>query len=392
MRIKSCTIYALGIPFVEAFAHSAKRRECSDSIVVRLLASDGTTGFGEGVARRYVTGETVETSIDHVRRVLWPAVARQDYKELEECSDPLDALAPVDESLPEEAREGVVAFNAARAALELALIDCLLRRQEMALAEILTPHRTGVTYGGVISSGSIEGSTRRARQLKLFGMREVKIKIKSRDDAARVHAVREVFGQGARLRVDANGAFAAGEAIEVAKELAPLNLAAFEQPVARACGVSAMREVKDQSMIPIMADESLVTEGDARMLIEAGACDYFNLRLSKCGGIARTLRIARLAQASGVRLQLGSQVGETAILSAAGRHLAAHLESVEFVEGSYGKLLMAEDLGRDPVEFGHGGRAPLLRGKGLGVEVREDVLAKYARRKIQLGEDEKNYA
>jgi muconate cycloisomerase len=391
MRIKNCTIYALGIPFVEAFAHSAKSRDASDAIVVRLEAADGTFGYGEGVARRYVTGETVETCIAHIREVLWPAVALQDYTELVPHADPLHALAPAGESLPVQESDGVVAFNAARAAVELALLDCLLRSRKMSLAEILPPGRTSITYGGVISSGSIESCTRRAKQLKLFGIREVKIKIRNSDDISLVRAVREVLGDAARLRVDANGAFDPRAAIETAQALAPFNIAAFEQPTARKMGALALREVRESTSIPIMADESLVTIADASALIDAGACDYFNLRLSKCGGIARTLQLARLAEAAGVSLQLGSQVGETAILSAAGRHMAAHLEQVAFVEGSYGKLLLTEDVSRDPVHFGHGGRAPLLRGPGLGIQVREDVLKKYALEKIYLGEGEKNH-
>jgi L-Ala-D/L-Glu epimerase len=390
MRIKSCTIYALSIPFVEAFAHSAKSRNASDSIVVRLEAEDGWVGYGEGVARRYVTGETVETSINHIRKVLWPSVKSRDYEELKPDTDPLQSFAPVDESLPAQTSDGVT-FNAARAAMELALVDCLLRRQGMSLAEILPPRRPSVTYGAVISSGSIESCARRARQLKLFGIREVKIKIGDKDDVSRVSSVCDVMGTGARLRVDANGAFEVQTAVVMAKELAPFNIAVFEQPVARSTGVSGLREVREQSPIPVMADESLITTQDARALIEAGACDYFNLRLSKCGGLAPTLRLARLAEAAGVSLQLGSQVGETAVLSAAGRHMAAHLERVEFVEGSYGKLLLAEDIGRNPVQFGYGGSARTLRGPGLGIEVREDVLEKYAQQKIYLGEEEKNH-
>src|SRR3712207_1889262 len=100
MRIKSCTIYALDVPFVEAFAHSAKSRAASDAIVVRLEAEDGAVGYGEGVARPYVTGETVETSIRHILKVLWPAVSAHDYRELRPQADPLDALADLDGSLP----------------------------------------------------------------------------------------------------------------------------------------------------------------------------------------------------------------------------------------------------------------------------------------------------
>ena len=391
MRIKSCTIYALDIPFVEAFAHSAKSRAASDSIVVRLESEDGHVGYGEGVARSYVTGETVETSIHHIRKVLWPAVAAHDYEELKPHADPLDALSALDESLPYKSCDGVIAFNAARCAVELALIDCLLQRQNISLSEILPARRDRVRYGAVISSGSTENCLRRAKQLRLFGISEVKIKLVGKDDAARVRAVREVVGPKVRLRVDANGAFDVQSAARAARSLAPFEIAAFEQPVARESGVNGFREVREQSSIPVMADESLVTIDDARELVDARAVDYFNLRLSKCGGLVPTLRLARMAEAGCVRLQLGSQVGETAILSAAGRHVAAHLSEVEFVEGSYGKLLLTEDVSREPLHFGHGGLARTLRGRGLGIQVREDVLERYARRKISVGEDEENH-
>ena len=63
-----------------------------------------------------------------------------------------------------------------------------------------------------------------------------------------------------------------------------------------------------------------------------------------------------------MRLQLGSQVGETAILSAAGRHLAAAPPELTFVEGSFGTLLLTEDVTVESVRFGHKGEAGLLSG------------------------------
>jgi muconate cycloisomerase len=71
-------------------------------------------------------------------------------------------------------------------------------------------------------------------------------------------------------------------------------------------------------------------------------------------------------------------VGETAILSAAGRHLAAALPEVAFVEGSFGTLLLAEDVSFEPVRFGHRGDAPLLTGPGLGIRVIEERLRRRA--------------
>ena len=386
MKLTALTIYALRIPFTEAFAHSARQRSFSDAVVVRLRAEDGTTGYGEGVARPYVTGETVEQCVEHIKRVLWPALKTQDYAGLVPDADPLRSLREIEESLPDKACVGVRAFHAARCAVELALTDCLLRSQGMSLAEILPPRRQSVVYSGVISSGSISQAVKRARQLKLFGIREVKIKISERDEKGRLAAVRETLGADARLRIDANGAYDARRAISIAQELSDLKIEAFEQPIP-AGRPGELAQVRARSPIPIMADESLVTLGDALALAAADACDFFNLRLSKCGGLSRTLRMARVAEAHGIRLQVGCQVGETAILSAAARHLVAHLERVAFAEGSYGTLLLEEDVCREPVHFGHGGRAALLRATGLGVSVREEVLERRAASVAHLGKE-----
>ena len=90
-----------------------------------------------------------------------------------------------------------------------------------------------------------------------------------------------------------------------------------------------------------------------------------------------------MAREAGIGFQLGCQVGETAILSATGRHVAAHLNDAKFVEGSYGTLLLEEDIADESVEFGYAGNAPLLKGAGLGIRVREDLLQKYAEESIK---------
>ena len=133
-----------------------------------------------------------------------------------------------------------------------------------------------------------------------------------------------------------------------------------------------------------MADESLVTLEQARKLIELKACDYFNIRLSKCGGIAGSLAIAKLAQDAGIKIQVGAQVGETGILSAAGRTFAAHLPALVSAEGSFGTWLLAEDVTFENVAFGLGGRAPLLKTRGLSVTVKEDALERLATAKHQV--------
>jgi L-Ala-D/L-Glu epimerase / N-acetyl-D-glutamate racemase len=371
MKLISATIYAMHLPFVESFAHSTKERAWSDSIVVKVCDEFGAVGFGEGAPRPYVTGETQRSALYHIGETLWPSVAR---RPLELCAETPGALP---EFVPDATLAGAISDGASRCALELAILDLALRTRNASLAHILVPRAATVTYSGVISAGSIANTARLARQLKLIGMRQVKIKVGGADDVERVRVVREIMGPAVSIRLDANGAWTFDNAIASIRRLSAFGIACVEQPIARGtCSELAM--LRRYVQVPIMADESMVTIEDARRLIVTNAVDYFNIRVSKCGGIARSLKIARLAQKAGVRVQVGSQVGETAILSAAGRHLAASLPSVEFVEGSYGSMLLAEDVTADPIRFGHRGEAAVLNGAGLGVRIIEDRIRKYA--------------
>ncbi len=379
MRLVAGTVYALRIRFVEAFRHSATERACSDSVVVRVVDEAGCEGFGEGVPRPYVTGERVETVLHHLARVLWPGIAG---RELPRLAGPAD-LAAVDALIPEVADPGVLAAHASRAALELAILDCVLRRQGMSLAALLPPRRPRVVYSGVLTGGALETTLRHARQMRLVGLGQIKVKVGGEDDVTRVQAVREAVGPEVSLRVDANGAWTPAGARAVLAAIAPVGVVAVEQPLPRG-PVTDLRRLREASPIPLMADESLLTAADADALIRAHAVDYVNVRVSKCGGLWRSLGIARRAAEAGLGIQVGSQVGETAILSAAGRHLAAHLPEVAFVEGSYGALLLTEDVAADGVRFGHRGEAPLLTGPGLGVRVLEERLRRYARQVVEL--------
>src|SRR5207244_7056226 len=93
MRLVGATLYALRIPFVESFSHSATERRWSDSVVVRVRDEAGTEGFGEGAPRAYVTGETVETMLDHLAGELWPRVAGREVPPAESLES-LAAFVP----------------------------------------------------------------------------------------------------------------------------------------------------------------------------------------------------------------------------------------------------------------------------------------------------------
>ena len=158
-------------------------------------------------------------------------------------------------------------------------------------------------------------------------------------------------------------------------ELEPAGIQAVEQPVAHR-DIDCLSAVRRQVRVPVMLDESLCSRLDAERAINQGLCDLFNLRLSKCGGFIPTLRLAQLAKERGIGYQLGCQVGETAILSAAGRHFAGSVAAVRYREGSYDRRLVREALSTSDITFGRGGWAPALDGPGLGIEIDRAALAR----------------
>jgi L-alanine-DL-glutamate epimerase-like enolase superfamily enzyme len=382
MRIVSAHLYALRIPFKLPFSHNLMTRSYSDSIIVKLTADSGESGFGEGIPRPYVTGETVSSCLDHIRLVLLPLVEQHDLDEWSLLTDPMSLLSEISTLLPDTGNGSVIVFNAAKAAVEIALIDLLMKQNGKSLGGLILPATESVTYSAVITADSADNVRRIALRCGQYGIKQVKIKVGAGDDYGRIAAVRDTLGESISLRVDANGAFDVKGALALISSIQPFNVDSIEQPVPRG-DVNALAQVKKNSPIPVMTDESLITEEDATELIEKEACDLFNLRISKNGGIFKTLRLAGMAREAGIGFQLGCQVGETAILSAAGRHMAAHLNDAKFVEGSYGELLLEEDIADESIQFGYAGKAPLLEGGGLGIRVREDLLQKYAEKTIK---------
>lgn len=383
MKIVKAKIYVLKIPFNFSFDHFLKIRIYSDSIIVELTTNAGVCGYGEGIARPYVTGETVKKSIKHIKEVLLPAIMHKDIQNIETSQNPQSALSYINDYFPNMNTSGVIAWNASKTAVELAIIDSILKNQQKSLNYILPAKSKIVTYTGVFSSGNLKSTISLAKRSKQMGLKYIKIKVGKKGDLERIADVRSIMGQSVSIRLDANGAFNIKKAVQFIKSVEKFNIDSIEQPIKRG-NVADLATVKANSSIPIMADESIVTYDDAKELIENNACDYFNLRISKCGGLYNTLAIADLAEQEGIKLQLGCHVGETAVLSATARHIAAYLPNIKFVEGSYSTLLLAEDISQENIMFGNGGEAPVFTGYGLGINIQEKLLNKYSKNCIVI--------
>jgi muconate cycloisomerase len=370
MRVVELEARLVRVALRRKVTHASHTRTETDNVVVRCKLSDGSTGYGEGVPRDYVTGETIDFSLDLLKR---SDLARQFEPA---CTDFVQAvhLAEKLKLEPQPNDDRGILGNAARCAVELAVLDAYgrafgepLTRVTELIAPELYQFRERVQYSGVI--GNPRGWKKRVYPLvyRLAGFTQVKLKvgIEGQDDIKRTRTIRRWLGRKIDLRVDANEAWTPERAAARIADLEPFNITSVEQPVKHE-EVSGLADVRKQVRAPIMLDESLCGIIDAERAARGGWCDLFNIRLSKCGGFTPSVRLAQFAKAHNLGYQLGCQVGETAILSAAGRHFATSLKDIRYLEGSYDRHLVWEALSKDDLTFRRNGTAPALVGSGLG--------------------------
>jgi muconate cycloisomerase len=391
MHIRQLTAYLVRLPLKRAFRHASAARRESDNLLVRCELAGGTVGWGEGVPRSYVTGETPAGCLDQLARTpltdqlsadcdSWPEVVRlcEGFRPRVEHDDPRGCHG-----------------NALRCAVELSILDAFGRLFGEPLgaaartcepARPILSSRPVVQYSAVIDSGH-SGLLRKALARRLYGFGHCKVKVGAAgdDDAARLRTIRRGLGARMDLRLDANEAWRSAEAADKFAPLRRFGISCLEQPIPHA-EVAALAELRAQFGVPVMLDESLTSVIDAEAAIAGRTCDMFNIRLSKCGGFLASLRLAARAHAAGIGYQLGCHPGESGILSAAGRHWATSVAGVRYLEGSYDRHVLERLLTNEDVTFGWAGRAPAITRPGLGVTVNDSVLEKvtFARRVLPI--------
>jgi len=362
---------------MRSFEHAAATRKTAEAIVVRLRTRSGRVGWGEALPRSYVTGETLDSVAEDIERIFWPA--------LRECRSEGDLHQTV-MHLPSIESDRVV--TSARAAVELAAIaafDIPWYRQCASRARPATPP----PVSGVLGSRDPRKTSRLLRRMRLYGLRHFKLKLGFDDetDQANLRVVhrqlrRSLAAGVCSLRVDVNNAWKYKEVPERIKDLKPHSVCAVEQP----CNVRPpqMVELAYQCSLPLIADESCLTESDARVLFGAEGRVWLNLRLAKNGGLGPVSRMAALAAAERAPFVLGCLVGESGILSVAQRAFLAAGATPWAIEGNYGTWLLRDDLMVPSPRFGYRGRLRLPRPGHFARPLRTDKLSRYSRQLTRL--------
>src|SRR5204863_4871245 len=118
LHVVELTAYHVRIPLRKPIRHASHTRTTTDNVVVRCVLDDGTEGFGEGVPRDYVTGETIDSALALLRRSELN-ILKQPYSDFASAVAAAECLqlAPV----PGDERN--CQGNATRCAVELALLD-----------------------------------------------------------------------------------------------------------------------------------------------------------------------------------------------------------------------------------------------------------------------------
>jgi L-Ala-D/L-Glu epimerase / N-acetyl-D-glutamate racemase len=371
--ITELQLFAVDLPFKHAFRHAAAERTTSESLFLRARLDTGVEGWGESLPRVYVSGESRDEAFALLRDTILPPLLGRtfpSYREVVSFLEKCDGKAPAEWVHPD------VPQSSAWCSVDLALLDVFGRAfDQPAWPGVADDQRSAAAlrrcrYSGVVSAGRGWPYAVSLLKMRAFRFPQVKLKLQRDGAPAAARTARRVLGRRVDLRVDANMAWDVEQALEAIAALRPVGIRSFEQPVA-ADDLPGLARLVRESSAGIVVDEGLTDRDSLQSFIDHRACTGANVRISKCGGLVGAQARSREALDAGLVLQLGCQVGESSLLSAA--HLAllsALAPEVRYAEGCFGLHLLQEDPGSPTVQFRYGGRPPRRPpGAGLGVQI-----------------------
>lgn len=307
LKITDIRIYKLEIPRKDVFTIATMSLDKVENVLIKIETSEGIDGWGEASPFHAIVGETWRTNL----------AAAQDLKEILIGQNPLHIATLIDMMdyfLPHN--------TTIKSAFDMALYDIAAKAAGLPLYLFLGGEKRELETDFTLSIGNVGETAEKTRAVLDLGYRMIKVKvgIDDAEDYQRLEIIRQTLGEGPVIRIDANQGWNRIQAVRNLQRFAPLDIEFVEQPC-RASDLPGMKYISERSPIPVMADESIFSPVDALNLIREEAVPYFNVKLSKSGGIYNALRIAHIAETGGRVCMVGC-MSESPLGLTAAAHLA----------------------------------------------------------------------
>jgi O-succinylbenzoate synthase len=311
MKLLEVSLVRVAMPLVRPFRTSFGVQEARDVLLVHVLADvDGRAaeGWGESAAHAepFYNEEFTESAAMVLERWLVPALVA--------AGEDLTA-----ESVGERCSQ-VKGYRAAKAGLEMAVLDAQLRADGRSVATYLGGTRTAIDVG--VSVGITPTVAELVEQVNGYvadGYRRVKLKIMPGWDLEPLDAVRAAHPDLA-LQVDANAGYTA-DAFELLASLDRFGLLMIEQPFAPE-ELHLHARLAAAMATPICLDESILSVTHTTTALDLGACSIVNLKVGRVGGVLEARRIHDACRARDVPVWCGGML-ETGVGRAANVALAS---------------------------------------------------------------------
>ncbi len=316
MKITEIEIYRLSIP-MEPFVIATGTMDYAQNTFIRIYTDANIYGVGECSAFPMIVGETQDTCL----------VLARDFAKIWKGRDPL----AIEERLAE--LDLYIAGNKTiKSAFDMALHDLAAKHAGLPLYQFLKGTKREITTDITLGIASPEEMALKAKRLQEEGavMFKVKLGKEPKTDIARIREIRKAVGFEMPIRVDANQGWSYAGAIEALQGLEPFKIQFCEQPM-RTWDDEYLPQLRTETIVPVMADESVYSHHDAERLCKADACDYINIKFSKSGGIQEALKINHIAAEYGITCMIGGML-ESRLALAAKVHFAYAAPNVKFFD------------------------------------------------------------
>ena len=234
-----------------------------------------------------------------------------------------------------------------------------------------------------VSLGEKQEMAADALLIKNRGFRVIKVKLgeTKEKDIERIRLIRKTIGPEIPLRLDANQGWNTPDSIEILNAVADCNIQFCEEPIPR-WNYMELPEISKQSPIPVMADESCSDHHDAKRLIDLKACNLFNIKLGKSGGIFTALQIIGLAEKAGIKIQVGGFL-ESRLGFTASAHLALTSKNIVYFDFDT-PLMLTDDPVTGGIQYLENGKIQIHETPGLGAAIDPDFLKTLKKITIEL--------